>query len=347
MFEVKVRIAWGNDVVAQVPVTVIPSGSDRVATRRRAAPRIGGERLAQIWTAVGGELGLAFDATEADLRGSVGPVQVRIRREHRGGEGLFLLADLRYPDLGLGIDGGLAGSLRRVLGGGVAIGDDEWDQRHYLTGREPAQIQVFGKALRRALLPLRLTDIEDDRLSVERRDAGQNRAPLLRFGSDVLALARALPPATKTIPAPALMADGLPAWRQLAERLGGGELRTSDMAVFGRLDGAAVSVATTWGPGDEPEHTSIEYRGVGIASEKNAFVWAGGEPVSGSPDLDEGTKKLLSDVLVDAKSLTVATDRIVLWDQRAPILEFEPLRTRLEQLAALAAALQGRGGPYR
>ena len=119
------------------------------------------------------------------------------------------------------------------------------------------------------------------------------------------------------------------------------------MAVFGRLDGAAVSVATTWGPGDEPEHTSIEYRGVGIASEKNAFVWAGGEPVSGSPDLDEGTKKLLSDVLVDAKSLTVATDRIVLWDQRAPILEFEPLRTRLEQLAALAAALQGRGGPYR
>lgn len=346
-FEVKVQIAWGNDLVAQVPVTVIPAGSNRVGSQRRAAPRIGGERLAQIWTGVGGELGLAFDAAAADLRGSVGPVEVRIRREHRGGEGLFLLGDLRYPTLGLGIDGGLSGSLRRVLGGGVLIGDDAWDELHYLTGREPAQIEAFAKALRRVLTPLRLTDVEDDMLVVERRDAGQNRAPLLRFGQDVVSLARALPAATRSIPPPALMAAGLSNWQSLAEWLGNGELRTADMAVLGRLDGAAVSVATSWGASGEPEHTSIEYRGAGIASESDAFVWADGGPVSGSPDLTKGAKELLKDVLVDAKSLTVATDRIVLWDARAPIVEIEPLKTRLEQLAALAAALQGRGGPYR
>ena len=348
VFEVKVRIAWGNDLVAQVPLAVIPAGSDRVATRRRAAPRIGGERLAQIWTGVGGELGLAFDAAQAELRGSVGSVDLRIRREHRGGDGLFLVADLRYPDLGLGIDGGLATSLRRVIGGGVSIGDDDWDRRHYLTGREEAQLRAFGKALKAVLLPLRLSDVEDTALVVERRDAGQNRAPLLRFGQDVLALARALPVAARKIPPPAVMKDGLAAWRKLAERLGGGEIRTADMAVMGRHEGAAVSIATSWGPSGEPEHTSVEVVGADLASEKDAFVWADGDYVaSDPPDLTKSGHELLTDVLTNAKSLTVATDRIALWDARAPILELEPLWTRLEQLAALAAALRGRGGPYR
>jgi len=347
VFEVKVRIAWGNDLVAQVPVTVMPPGSDRVQARRRAAPRIGGERLAHVWTSVGEELGLDFDAEEAVLRGRVGRVDVRLRREHRGADGLFLVADLRYPSLGLGIDGGLAGSLRRVIGGGVSIGREDWDKRHYLTGREEAQVRTFAAALEETLLPLQIRDVEDDALVAERRDAGQNRAPLLRFGQDVLALARALPDAARAIPPPTIMAEGIEGWRLLAERLAG-ELRTGDMAVHGRLDGAAVAVATVWGPSGEPEHTSIEYAGEDIASEKHTFAWADGRYLDGDVSgLTEGTQKLLTDLLAEAKSLTVATNRLVLWDARAPILDSDRLLMRLEQLAALAGALRGRGGPYR
>jgi hypothetical protein len=257
------------------------------------------------------------------------------------------MADLRYPSLGLGLDGGLASSLRRVIGGGVTIGDDAWDKRHYLTGREASQVESFATTLKSALLPLRVADVEDERLTVERRDAGQNRAPLRRFGEDALALARTLPKAVDRIPPPSSMASARPAWEQLARRLDG-ELRCGDMAIFGRFEGAAVAVATVWGPKGEPEHTSFEYRGDDLLSEKDAFTWADGRLIRGDlQGLSRRARTLVNRVTKGAKSIAVATDRIVLWDDRAPILSSDPLVERLAQLAELAAALRGRGGPYR
>lgn len=352
VFEVKIRVAWGSDLVAQVPVEVLPSGSNRRRTPRKAPPRIGGERMAAIWTAVGGELGLTFDADEAALTGSAGPVALRLRREHRGADGLFLVADLRFSSLGIGIDGGQAGSLRRVMGGGVSIGDESWDEHHYLTGRESRQVEAFARRLRPTLLPLGLADIADDRLVVERRDAGQSRAALSRFGQDVLALAQALPRARRRIPPPAAMTAARDGWSKLAEGLGG-ELRAGDMAIFGRYEGAPVAIATVWAPSGEAEHTSFEYRGDDLVAEKDQLVWADGRirargPADGDPQrLGKRARTLIERATDRSKSLTIATDRLVLWDARAPILRTEPLEQRLAQLAELAAALRGHGGPYR
>ena len=120
------------------------------------------------------------------------------------------------------------------------------------------------------------------------------------------------------------------------------------MHVAGHFEGSEVAVTTVWTPNGDGRHTCFELTARDVAPESRCFVWADGSYLRGAAsDLPKKARSLLDALFAHVRSLTVETDRIVLWDDRVPIVDHAPLVHRLEQLVALAAALRGSGGPYR
>lgn len=345
-FELEAQIAWASNLTARVPVTVLPTGSTRKRKQRYAAPTIGTERVAAVWRRVAAAAGLEYDAESQCLRGRVGDLSVVLDRDHRGAEGIFLTAELRYPSLHIDLDGGRASGLRRVLQGGVKLGHARWDKRHYLTGREEAQVLSFGRNLGPALTSQRVADIDDEHVVVEVLDSGQSFTVLQRFAQAALALGRAIPEARAVIPPPAAMAEAVPAWERLAKGLRA-RLDRTRMAVQGHHEGSAAAVATEWSPKGHALRTTITFWTPDAVAERHQLAWSGGKIVHGLCDeLPGPARDRLERLLVGAEALTIDSDRLVLWDP-APQLVTEPIVQRLTQLAALAAALRGDHGPYR
>lgn len=344
--QVTVDYGWRRNLSATVPITVVAEGTARQRRARRAPLEIGSGRVRALWSAVADGAGLTFDPSGLAMRGARDEVQLAIRREHRGGEGIFLVGELRYAALGIEVDGGQAGSLRRILGGGVLLGDPRWDRDHYLTGRDPAQVLSFARPLRAALAPLTLADIDDETMVVTRRDPGQLGATLERFVREVLALAAAIPAARAAIVVPTQMAEAEAAWRALAGRLGG-ELDRARVAVTGTLDDLEVRVATAWEPSGSPLHTELVVAAPIPIEERYELRWSQGEVAEGDLlRLPERPRALLAGLTADAISLTVTRDSLSLW-LPAPVFDAEGLVDPLERLAALGAALRSDQGPYR
>jgi hypothetical protein len=352
MLEVEVDYGWRRTVEAAVPITVVPEGTTRRPRERRAPVAVGSARIRTLWSAVARATGLMLDEEADALRGVVGEVNVVVRREHRGSEGIFLIGELRYPDLGLDLDGGLAGSLRRIadtvagLGGGVRIGDERWDRDHHLTGRDPLQVFSFVKPLTAVLLPLTLADADDRAMVLTRRDPGQHYAKLERFVSEVVALAHALPNARQAIVVPRTMAEAEASWRALATRLGG-RLDRARMAVAGRLDDLEARITTVWAPSGSPLHTEIVLASPFPFEERDALRWTSGGLAEGDLDrLSERARTLMAGLTDDALTLAVERDSLSLW-LPAPAQNADRLFDRLETLAAFGVALRGDRGPYR
>jgi hypothetical protein len=346
-FEIEVKIAWSKSLVAQVPVTVLPPESKRSQPKsRRAVLAVGNPRVRALWQGVADGLGIAFSEIDNQLRATLGDVQVEIGREQRDTGGTVVVGRVRYPSLHIALDGGVASGLRRVFGQGLSVGDDRWDKRHYVAGRDERQVLGFMKAMLPHLRSLRLRDISDEQIVVEARHAGTARDRLTGFAETVLRVGGEVERARRAIPIPERMEGTTRSWQALARRLGG-KLEKARMAVSGRFEGAPAHVVTTWSVEGEPLHTAIAIETDGAVAERSTFVWSEGRLLEGDlSGLKESTRKLIEDVLDGALSLSVDAQRIELWDP-APIRDTTVALRRLEQLVALATALRGRHGPYR
>jgi hypothetical protein len=346
-FEIEVKIAWGKTLTAQVPVRLLPRESKRATPKsRNAVLTVGNPRVKAVWQEVAEEHGARFDEETSTLVGNVGDVSIEVSREHRGGDGIFVVARVAYRSLHIAIDGGLATGLRRVFDRGFSVGDKAWDRRHYLAGREERQVVGFMTALMPVLSKLRLADISDDELVVEVRHAGVARASLARFVAGAIGVAENVERARRRIPIPAKMKGTTKSWQALAKRLGG-KLEKARMAVEGHYEGAEAHVATVWSTEGEPLHTVIAVAVADAVAEKSAFVWSEGRFLSGDvAELPKRARKLVELVTAGALSLTVDPERIELWDE-APIEDTAHALKRLDQLLGLAAALRGQQGPYR
>ncbi len=356
-FEVDAKLGWGKSIGARVPVAVLPKASKRQqAKSRHAVPTVGNPRVSAIWQEVGEIHGVTFEAQESRLVGKHGDVELTVTREHRGGDGIFLVGRLSFASLHLGLDGGVVTGLRRVFHRGLALdslpwladeeGLDAWQRRHYLAGRDDHQIGSFLEPLFPTLLGLRLADISDEGLTVELRDAGVTRAHLAGFVEDVKLLAGAVVRGRAAIPAPSQMRDAEPSWRALAQALGG-RLETARMAVSGRFEGAAATVVTEWSASGEPRHTVIALEAEDAVAEKHALLFSEGRWVSGDlEELPQRARALIRELVEGAVSLSVEPERIELC-VHAPLSDAAHVTTWLERLAALAATLRGQQGPYR
>jgi hypothetical protein len=343
-FEVEIECSWKKNLVAQVPMLILPPSSTvGQEASRRAARAVGDPRVLAVWERVAADRGLSLDASRA-LVGGFDGVEVHIAREHRGGGGVYLRGELRYPPLRLALEGGPRGALGRVLGGGPRLGLPPWDAEHFVDGREEAQVLAFAQSLLPPLGKFELTDLDDEHLVVARPGAGASHAALDGFAADVVALAQRVSPARRAVPAPAAMAAAVDAWRDLALRLGA-PLETGPMAVAGKHDGVPAEVETVWSPRGEPLHTRIA---VVLGEETDDEVaWAAGEPPPRAlEDWPARARALWARISEGALALRRAEGRLELHDP-APRLELAALVQRLEQLLELAAALRTQQGPYR
>jgi hypothetical protein len=345
VLEARAHIAWASDVFMRIPVTVVSRGSRTASKAQRfAPPTVGSERVRRIWSAVAGELGMRFDGQALSAR--LPEATVKVHRDHRGDHGIFLVAELRYPRLHLCLDGGLATGFRRLVGGGVALGDAEWDRRHYVTGRDPGQIRALGTALLSQLAGHQVADWDDEHLVIERRDAGQAPGPLRQLTAAALALARELGQARAAIPPPQAMASAVPSWLRLAQRLGG-PLETARMAVHGRFDGIKAEVATEWNPDGTPVRTIVQLKPDFPIEDKCCLHWSDGQYSSGDPQQLPGqARALLAKAQEDALALRIEQQQLEL-SVPAPELDANQLVERLHQLEQLTTALRSKVGPYR
>lgn len=350
-FETKARYDFVRHLAFQVPVEVLPSGSEAKRRQRQAPLVIGSERIRTIWAEVAGQLDFTYDEEHGTLgcieRDPRGDTEVTIRREHRGAEGIFLAGTLTYPSLRLGLDGGLASSLRRVVGGGVTIGDERWDRDHYLTCREHAQLASLLEPITPHLVPLRLYDIDDRGLTVQHRDAGQSPKQLAWFARVTRHLARALTGARAQVIPPAAMTDLQPAWEDLARRLDA-PLQTTCMAVEGRIDATEVSIVTEWAQDETPTHTRVEVRFRDPIADRHRLAWAPGEGLRRGDleQLSPSAQARWATLLDGALAVDVEREHLVVV-LPAPAPEPGALYRRAEAGLALYGALIAGQGPYR
>jgi hypothetical protein len=343
--EVRAEIPWARDLVLGVPLTVLPLGSS--AARESETPAVGTARVNAIWRAVAAEHGLRFEAGE--LRGEVAGVAIAIAREHRGAAGIFLRGTLRWPGLGLMLDGGQRSGFRRLFHTREVALDEAWSKDHYLTGREEAQVRSFGEAFVPALATLEgLVDLDDEGLRAERRDSGQARAALSDFAVQLLHVARWHGDARAAIPPPASMREAVPRWQALAHELGG-RLELGPMAILGAtVDGLAAEAVTDWAADGTPQRTRAAVTpALPLAAERQLDWLAGGEellPPTGA--LPTEAAVLVQELAQTARAIAIREDRLELVLE-APLLDPAPIAPILRKLATLATLLGPRSGPYR
>ncbi|MBX3269821.1 MAG: hypothetical protein KF729_06150 [Sandaracinaceae bacterium] len=372
--EVVVGIRWGADLILRVPYRVLPASPRPAdAPSRLAPPTVGSDRLREIWEAVGAQHGLRYDTQT--LYGALGGTTLSIRRDLSGRAGVFLVAELSYPELQLGLDVAPATKLQQMVGGGAVVGDPSWDREHYVRARDEAQAAELLRVLVPAMRNAALRHMDDRRLVLEVRDAGSSRARMEAFVAAAAQLARAVEAARQAIPPPPAMRDALPVWRELATRLGA-TLEPARMRVEGQLGAMSVEVRTAFTGAGQPLATwlsvippspldaghTLTVRGGDRAQDQLETRFAG-ETLELVKILAHGAYELAIEpgrvavglpylLGVDpaapacAAARALPTIRLVdappAWPSTAVLAE-----QRLSRLAQLVAVLRGHVGPYR
>ncbi|MEZ4382949.1 MAG: hypothetical protein R3A79_16605 [Nannocystaceae bacterium] len=312
--EVRARVAWTRDPQLYIPLTVRGSRQVLAGDEVRAPLAVGSERLSLIWRSVAQARALEY--VDGALHGALGEVRVLVGREHRGRSGGVLVAELRYPELGidLALD---AGELR---------------------SRDPAQLAWLRERLGDPLRARPPTVADDRRLGFELYDAGQDRATLLGFVDELLAIAGPLDGALRELPPPTAMAARVPAWEEAARTLGA-RLRVGPMVISGRADAMTVEIATGWDERGAPHQTVFELRPAATIDRRHHVTWTAGEPAPES-------ELLLAPLLHGARALDIAADSIRVFlggPLDDPLTELE----RITALIDLGQRLEGRRGFYR
>lgn len=189
-FEMRAGLGWMRRLEGSVPVVVVSPEDAKPPAERFAPPAVGSERLQEVWREVGEAVGLtaAVDA----LHGTVGLVHVAVRRVHEGRAGIFLVGELRYPSLALGLSIQPWRRFADMLATTVPLGDAGFDDRHRLSARD---VDGATSLCRRLLEPFGRFDrivMSDEAARFALRDAGHRVEPLRRFSLDVLGVAKTL-----------------------------------------------------------------------------------------------------------------------------------------------------------
>jgi len=378
--EVEVRRAWGKNLVTRVPLTIVSRGQGAAAGALVSPPVVGSDRLRALWSAVGAPLGLALSESD-ELRGSRGPAEVTVRREKRGRDGLFLVGELRYPSLQLGLEVRPRRGLGDVLLPGFRVfGSQAFAEHHHVTGRDEGQVRALLEGQARVAPPLATpavaalaalhangaeVELDDSGAAVAVRDAGLSSERLAAFATRLLALADAVAASRREIPPPAPMREGLARWQELAARLSA-PLETARMAVEGRYGGVRAAVCTDWSPSGEAQHTTVTlHPEAALRSEQSATVTteertaltaslAPAAPAAAPPSLPDpvlrypaSARALLSHLLETAHTVDLSPEGLVAV-LPAPLLDPAPALDALEALSRLRSVLYASdGGPYR
>jgi hypothetical protein len=340
--EVRSKISWASDMRITVPIVVVPKRFRKPpATNRLAPPDVGSDRLQKVWAAVAEETDLVLDG--AVLRGTAGDVRLVISRDHRGRQGIRLVATLSFPSLGLGLS---IQPYRTFQWGtpGIDLGDRRFDKEHHVTSRENAQGGRLLAPFSPSLTAFRDVEMSDTDARLEARGAGASKTKLRAFAEAALAVARGLASGPNSVPPPVSMAGELSAWRALASDLDG-RLSVADMRITATILGMTTTIRTVFDADGGVSGTVVELALDRVIDEAHRMS-ATGETVDSFDALPDHAAPLARRVFGDADNLVIEAEHITL--TMIPRVE-DPRRLagRARSVAQLATALLGGAGPYR
>jgi hypothetical protein len=339
--EVVADVAWGFDARLQMPVTLVPPASRATSAskdaRRWVAP-VGRERRALTWATVAEKHGLANDAEQERMTATIGAIDLAIQMQDRGAQGLYALATLRWPDLGLELHVEPR-SLTDLFVREVDLGPSEAARRVTVRAREDAQASaVLGDALE-ALATMKEVHLDDEGGTLAAPGGAPTVAQLEAFVTHALAATRALAFGVARVPPPEAMAKSVPAWEAFAQGHGGqlvvGAMRVRDV----RLGTEVGEIATLWRGAGEIEGTAVR---VPLSPPLDA-------PLDlASPSVSREARDLASAITAEARGVRLGPEVLEAL-VAGPLEDPASVEALLEKLAMLARAVRGApaAGPYR
>ncbi len=318
----RVDVAWAPNPRMWVPVVVLGKGGGDDKKEELPVPlAVGAERRELVWRKVAEKAGFRYDGRS--LSTSVDGVDVQITREHDGRRGVFLVARLLYPDLGVGLS--VAGRPPEVR----------------LLGRDQGQVTHLAAALADVVSRCPLVRADDREMRCELRDGGQRAHTLEGFVDGARALATALAQALPRIPPPACMAEMVPAWERTARALGG-RLVHAAMRIEAATDQMPFQLKTHWDELGRPSRTVLELRPKGTIDTRYRMAWT----------IAQGLESLvrrglpLAELCSGARGLAIDAEhvRVVL---SGPLEDPSREMQRVATLVRVGHRLSGRAGVYR
>lgn len=327
-----------SQLKAPIPIRVVAAGPNAEARKvAPALPRIGNERTTQLWKQVADRHGFVLRGDGMETRRD--DVRVRVSRDARGRDGMFLVADFEYDPLGLE----LLAHPRSELGKTVqaVINKDDPLRDLDVHGREDPQARAFVGRWWAPEHDLRVELIDDERARFVRPGAGQEERELDAFVRTVGLMVRAFFAARTQMPLPGPLLGADVAWAKLVTGLEQATLWRGPLAVTGELDGVPVRLGHEWE--DAGPHVVAE-----MPSEQPlepCFVVEDAAQVDALDLSAEARGVVLR--LLEIGALEVETRTLRLRWPPGPRKEIDEGLTALRRLARLKGALRTNLGPYR
>ena len=331
----------------EVPIPIELRAADPNATARRlvpALPSIGSARVAKLWARVGAEHG--FSLQDGALSWRQRGLAVDVGREHRGREGVVLVARVTWPELGLGLRGGPRSALGRLLGSLSLEGESvpgSFFVDHALESRFAAQ----GRSALRMLIPgslgaVKVAELTDAGARLELDGASEDPGSLSRFLAYARALAENAEDLPERVPPPDPLVQAMPAWEAWAATLAEAQLDRVMLGLEGVFEGVRVRVGHVMVAGEDL------FASVAVLADAPldpCFVARDSVDLVAISKLDAEARTLATAVL-EAGDLEVREDHVEL---RITATVGDPARLEglLRKLARLAARLRRGAGPYR
>lgn len=219
LLELKGVLSWNDDVVLSIPVAVAsraPAGQS--LQRLQRLPPVGRERRAKVWAYVAERQRMNNDAASEVMTTTIGAVDLRIELEQRNEQGLYSVATLSWPDLGIDLTLSERRWTDRLRGGVVTTWDAAFDTRFALRAREPQQaLAVMTTQVRPLLSSVSEAVVHDDSALIASPGGGHRLDQLDQFVAAAKALAAALDQARAGVPVPAKVQALEAAWQAYAD----------------------------------------------------------------------------------------------------------------------------------
>lgn len=340
--EVVADVVWGFDATLRAPVKVVPP--DTGAGGGSRAPRwvapVGRERRAIAWSSVADRHGMVNDAAEERMSASVGAASLAVSTQQRGADGLYWVATLKWPALGIDLHAEPRGWTDLFSSRRIDLGDGRAATRFTARAREEAQGRaVLGDGALESLAPFDEASLSDEGAVLASRARAETLAQLDAFVTSAVLAAQALARGITRVPPPETMKAHLDAWRAFASRIGG-ELHVGSMRITSTSFGPEpIEIETLWSEPGRVEGTAVR---VTLSPPLD------GPLAVDSPSVSAETRQLASLVASSARSVRLGPTALeALLD--GPLEDPAKVEPVLVNLAALARSVRGipAGGPFR
>lgn len=248
LLELKGVLSWDDDVLLSIPVVVASRApAVQAAERLQRLPPVGRERRAKVWAYVAERQQMNNDATSEVMSATLGAVDLRIELEQRAEQGLFSVATLSWPDLGVDLTLSERRWTDRLRSGVHKTQDARFDERFALRAREEHQaLAVLSRPTRDLLRAVTEVAVHDDSAIIASPGGGHRLDQLEHFVATARALAASLDEARARLPVPTKVKALEASWSAYA-RTQGAQLERGSLSIRElKWEGVTLDIVREW-----------------------------------------------------------------------------------------------------